>query len=340
MSNIIFTYETACVKLGLSCENDVSMKELKRAYHKKALQYHPDKNADNYAEDEFKSIYEAYEYVMKENGYMDDDTMMHAMEHANTGNQEEKESSIPFAKYSHLLYSFLEPIVEMDTLQDLKSKLFETILENIGNKCETKALHMFENMNRKQFSKIQKLLHGNYEVFHIPKTFLEKMDELYLTKFENDECVRLSPTMHDLLNENVYKLVHKEHTFFVPLWHHELVYDCSGTDLYVQCIPKLDDNIEIDDKNNIHITLKYRLMDIWEKDTLSICLGRKSEMVESCIENAAPCNKTIHISRSQLKMERKQIITLVQRGISRIQSSNIYDVSKKGDINIHIEIEP
>ena len=333
MSNNTFTYETACVKLGLSCDNDVSMKELKRAYHKKALQYHPDKNADKCADDEFKSIHEAYEYAMKENGYMDDDTMMHA----NTGDQEEKESSIPFAKYSHLLYSFLEPIIEMDTFQDLKSKLLENLLENIGNKCETKALHMFENMNRKQFSKIRKLLHGNCEVFHIPKTFLEKMDELYLTKFENDECVRLSPTMHDLLNENVYKLVHNEHTFFVPLWHHELVYDCSGTDLYVQCIPKLDNNIEIDEKNNIHITLNYRLMDIWEKDTLSICLGRKSE---SCIDNATHCNKTIHIPRSQLKMEKKQTITLVQRGISRIHSSNIYDVSKKGDINIHIEIEP
>jgi len=321
MSIIESRYENACMKLGLSHENDVSLKELKHSYHKKALQYHPDKNASQGAADEFKQINEAYEYAMKENGYMDDDI---EIECEYSSAQEEKETSIPFANYSNLLYSFLEPIVELDVFQGVKNKLLETLIENIGNKCESKALQILENLTRKQMSKIRELLHTNKDIFHIPLSFLEKMDEMYVNKFEDNECVRLHPTLDDLFQENVYKLVHGEHTFYVPLWHHELEYDCAGKDLYVHCIPLLDEGVEIDEKNNIHVTVKQRLRDIWVKDSISIHLG----------------SKTYHIPRSTLKMEAKQNIILPQRGISRIHSSNIYDVSKRGNVVVHIEIEP
>jgi hypothetical protein len=86
----------------------------------------------------------------------------------------------------------------------------------------------------------------------------------------------------------------------------------------------LDEGVEIDEKNNIHVTVKQKLSDIWVKDSISIHLG----------------SKTYHIPRSTLKMEEKQSIILPQRGISRIHSSNIYDVSKKGNVVVHIEIEP
>jgi len=337
MSDITFTYESACEKIGLSPESDISMKELKRAYHKKALQYHPDKNVGKEAADEFKMVHAAYEYTMKENGYMDDDDMINTMEYEYTCAQEEKESYPPFSKYTNMLYSFLDT----DAFQGLKSKLLESLIENIGNKCEEKALQILEHINRTQFSKIRELLYVNQMAFHIPETFLEKMDNLYSNKFDNDECVRLYPTLDDLLNENVYKLVHEDHIFYVPLWHHELVYDCSGKDLYVQCLPQLDEGVEIDEKNNIHVTVKHKLCDIWKMKTISLQLGSKPAFTGggSCDAHNGGSSKTIHIPRSELKMEAKQTITMVQRGISRIHPSNIYDVSKKGNIIVHIEIE-
>lgn len=320
MSNIVsFNYETACEKIGVSHESDVSMKELKRAYHKKALQYHPDKNTSKEASDEFKLIHAAYEYMMKENGYMDDDTIFDEMEYEYSCAQEEKDYYPPFSKYTDMLYSFLDT----DIFQDLKKNLLESLIENIGNKCEEKALKILEHINRKQFSKIRELLYVNQMAFHIPETFLEKMDNLYSNKFGNDECVRLYPTLDDLLNENVYKLVHEDHIFYVPLWHHELVYDCSGKDLYVQCLPQLDEGVEIDEKNNIHVTLKHKLHTIWKMKKIDVQLGKK----------------IIYIPRSELKMEAKQTITLVQRGITRIHPLNIYDVSKKGNVVVHIEID-
>jgi hypothetical protein len=315
-------YVTACEHLGLSNNAEFKEQAIKRAYHKNALQYHPDKNTSADADERFKNIHNAYEYLMRHHGYLDEEE--DELDPANDYAEEAKDSMFPnpFAEYTSLLYSFLHPILETDSFQDVKSKLVETLLDNIVNKCEEKAFRMIENLSRTQYGKIRELLRGNSETFHIPREFLEKMDHTYQQKFGSEECIKLHPTMDDLFNDNVYKLVEGENTFYVPLWHHELVYDCSGRELYVHCVPNLPDNIEIDDKNDIHVHMRYTLQDIWRLDMIPIQLG---------------C-KTLRFPRNQLKMEKSQFIKLPNMGISRIHPSNMYDVSKKGHLFVHIEI--
>ena len=47
----------------LGVEKDATEEQIKKAYKRKALQFHPDKNKDADAEEKFKEIAEAYEVL-------------------------------------------------------------------------------------------------------------------------------------------------------------------------------------------------------------------------------------------------------------------------------------
>ena len=307
-------YEKAHQILGLHVDDDIDEKTLKRCYHREALRNHPDKNNSPEAHQKFVKINEAYNTARKYHGFV----------YSGEDEVKEEESSIPttFMNYTNVLFTFLSPLVNSDTFQDIKTKLVYSIIENISNKCEPKALELIERLNRKQCGKICELLRNQKDVLHIPASFMEKMELLYTDKLERDECIRIYPSLNDLYSENVYKLENDNKTYYIPLWHHELVYDNAGAELYVQCIPKLDDDVEIDEKNDIHVSKQVNLIDLWNSPQIDILIGTKQLFVQT----------------KQLKLQRNQTVKIPCGGISRINMSDIYDVSKKSSVYVHLTI--
>jgi curved DNA-binding protein CbpA len=293
-------YNKACKILNIS-KDELTIDTLKKQYRLNALLFHPDKNKSEDASEKFQDVQNAYEYLLK---HINMDINSDIFQEDNT--------------YISILADFLKNVMK----NDVQHQIFYTIIQKISTTCEEKALKTLEKIDKKLLIKIYELLNSQREVLHFSNDFLVKIKDLLNNKIKNDECIILNPIISDLFENNVYKLKVRDFTYVVPLWHHELVYDNSGNDIYVKCIPIINDDVEIDDKNNIIIDLKYTIQDLWNKDNVEFKIG------ERCF----------YFSPSQLKIKKTQTIVLKEQGISKINTVEIYDITQKSDIILHLEI--
>lgn len=303
----------ACQILELS-DDDHDEADIKRQYRRLALSNHPDRNPNNPAATQlFQEIHEAYEFLLN-----------HPSSAASVG-------------YQDLLFEYLTSLLRMSAnnntkFQDVATQLFYTIAERLTSKCETKAFSMLERMDKPTFLKVYGLLKKCNDVLFVCEDWKARLDDLFRAKTQNDHVVVLKPRLQDLLEDQVYRVTLDGHTFYIPLWHHELVYDCPPAEeeggglkgeLTVQCIPAIPDNMTIDANNNLHVHIQTDCNSLWSTVDLEI-----------------PCcsKKTLHVDRTTLFLKEHQRITFKGEGIAKIDDRDIYDVSKRADIIVHLRI--
>lgn len=261
---------------------------LKRQYRINALRYHPDRNPSPDANDQFRSVHEAYEFLS------------------------ETKSPVENTSYVDLLKEFLgnrSPVIHM-------------IIAKLSNMCEDKAMRLLNSIDKLILLDIYKLLISNREILNIPETFIEEIRKILISKTQGDERIILNPSLDDLWNDNVYKLVVEQRTFLVPLWHHELVYDNSGCDLYIKCNPILPDNVEIDENNNLVVTLGYKMADLLQTEEVHVVIGERG----------------FSFRPDELRVMKHQRLIRNSMGIARIKPKNVYDISIRSDVIFDIQI--
>jgi len=283
---------------------DIDVDMIKRQYRLKALIYHPDKNKSPNAVSKFQEIHNAYEYLLRAEEYANHD------DDANPDSNDES--------YRNLFMMFLKKILENDTGQSV----FYNIIQRITTMCESKAFELLERLDKPTLIKTCIILTKYKDAFHITDNIIEKITGLIQTRNENDECIILNPTLKDMYNNNLYRLSVNGETYIIPLWHHELVYDNLGHDIYVNCLPDLPDHISIDENNNIHIDVKYNIRDIWEHEYIQV----------QCDTMCYP------IQVNTLKLTNKQNVIFAKQGLSKINAKNIYDVSNRGDVYVTVHL--
>jgi hypothetical protein len=125
------------------------------------------------------------------------------------------------------------------------------------------------------------------------------------------------------LNDKIYKLSTDGRDYYIPLWHTEVTYDVSGNDLILQCVPELPDNIFLDNYNNIHITVKTSIQSLLINSMFNFSIGEK----------------VFEIPGKELKIMKKQTYIMKNKGMLVAQYDDLYDISKRGDIYIYINLE-
>ena len=253
----------------LELKQDITNDNIKKNYRLLALKYHPDKNKSNNANEKFLEINEAYNYLLSNN---------------NNNNN-----------YSDILKDFLQNIIQNND----QTEMMITIFNNILNNCETKTIEFIKSINKYNLIIVMSIIKKYKNVLHFSDNFIEKVQDILNDKVQNDENIILNPSIDDLLEDNIYKLIIGNERILIPLWHKKLTIERENKTIYVYCKPILDNNIDIDDNNNIIINKDFYIKDI----------GIKCVVDEPWVTVAETCEFIISLMISGKKKKAKKLLT-------------------------------
>lgn len=304
-------------------------KELKQSYHTLALKWHPDKNNDSSSKLKFQEISAAYEYLksccISETTSHTTDTNQPCKSSNCNSNSTTDERHAPVdtnIDFFDLLHTFTSKI----TGKAISSQVILNILEQVIYNCDAISIKLFEGLDKDSSIKLYNYIKQYSDVLNVSNETLERISQVINDKFQNDQIIKLHPTIDNLLNDDVYKLeIDNENAnekYMIPLWHHELTYELSGNELRVLIIPKLSHHISIDGDNNLHVNLNAKIGGLLTSKKIEFKLGEKVFEI--------PCNK--------LKIREHQSYIFYKKGISTIQVNDIYNVSSRADIIIHLTL--
>ena len=184
------------------------------------------------------------------------------------------------------------------------------------------CVSIFQKLDFKTAYNIYICLYKYREIIKISDDLLIQFEKILQSKAPTNNTFIIKPSLNDLLISNIFRLEYDNKDFYIPMWHEEVLFDNNKDPIIVRCIPSLDENITIDENNNLHIKKQLPINDIINQKEIIIDIN----------------NIKLTILRENLYIRPYQIIKFLQRGIPKINESDIYNDELKSDIYIHLTI--
>lgn len=296
---------------------ELTITYLTKQYRKMALKHHPDKNGNTAESNErFKRINESYHYLKRELGLEEE------------GEQDETSSFSSSASsefqfvYLTVLKNFVHSVFENQHMTELVLQ----IIHEIVLAGQQLSMKLFEDIDKDTVLNVYNFLSTYKNTLHVPKELLDRIRQMVLDKYDSVEIYKLNPSIHDLVENNLYKLYIDEQLYLVPLWHSECYFDCNECEVIVICEPELPENMHIDDDNNLYIDLTI------SASTVLPDMIRNG--VDVCFEVG---HKTLTIPLSELRITREQSYKFRKQGITKVKK-DIYDVTDTSDIIVRVTL--
>lgn len=306
---VYLEYNEACDILDLPSK--FTIEELKQAYRKKALKYHPDKNPEADATEQFQKISEAYTYL------------------SNVGVEfSESDVDEEYSEYDNILKSFIKYFYK-----DVDIDLVFNILNKLASKVYLNVIEIFKDCDKDTVIQVYELIVKYKDIFQIDQDIISQIERIAKDKSSKDNLLIINPTLEDLFKANIFVINKIGQQYYVPLWHDEVHFEdkTQKNDLIVKCIPDIPDHISIDENNNLHISVIHRtnLRDLLEKNSISYVSYDKNDNVLISLD----------IPISNLLIRKHQTIKFFKMGIPKINIKDMYSINRKSDIIVHLELE-
>jgi len=286
----------------LELKTPFTHRELKNAYHKSALQKHPDRHCDTIKESstsEFQDVQSAYEFLSIQLELKED--IFNSVDFSD-------DNSMKAADYKIIIKNFIYTCLEITKtdIPDVIRSIAEKALLGLDKKILQEILHYINTYGDVLSNKVN----------------IAIISDIIKDKLQKNNIYNVEVTLDNLFQAEIFKLNVDNEVYYIPLWHNEIEYDKDGTRLIVKCIPNIPEHVSIDDNNDIHVNIKLSLGSLLHTTHVDIYLS----------------TKVFKIPVAELFIRPLQEFLFYKNGIPIINHDDIYSAENISDIIVHIAL--
>ena len=135
---------------------------------------------------------------------------------------------------------------------------------------------------------------------------------------------KIEVNIDNLVDKDIFVMEYENEKLYIPMWHHELVFEINNKKIVIECNRKINKNIIIDDDNNIIVKVFLKIEDLKNRKDINVIISKNLEL---------------KIEIEKLYIRKNQLIIFKNKGIPIINEKNIYFEEMLSDIYVDITIE-